>query len=133
MATSITVPEQWNIETAVGRYDDTDFQFTYATEASQSLDVTLRGTASDSGSVTYTLSVSSGRSEDQIVVQTADEDTAMAATEFLLCRLTQAIQQGTLPAVPSETDLEPVVDRTARRFDYSLIGRFFSIFRLPSC
>ena len=132
MAESITVPDRWPIETTIGRYADTDFHFTYAAASSQSLEVMLRGAESSPDSVIYTLSVRSSCSEDQVVFRTTDEDTAMAGTEFLLRRLQQSIQQEQLSEAPTEDELEPVINRTARRFTQSPIGRFLSLLRFPS-
>jgi len=133
MPESITVPDQWNIETAVGRFADTEFLFTYAGSEEETITVELRGAGSSPESVTYTLSVietlSAGGADEHVVFQTTDEDTAMAGTDCLLHRLQQAMQTGDLSSESGEDKLKLVLNHVARRFDRPLLGRFFSLFR----
>jgi len=136
MSESITVPDQWNIETAVGRYADTEFRFTYAGTEDAPITVELRGTGSSPESVTYTLSViesiSGSESDEHVVFQTTDESTAMAGTDRLLHTLQQSMQTGELSRESAEDGLQPVLNHVARRFNRPLLGRVFSLFRSSS-
>lgn len=133
MTKSITVPDQWNIRTAVGRFADTNFQFSYAMTESESLQVALQGSETTDDTVEYTLSVvrvgPEGGRDEYIVLRTNDEDSAMAGTELLLRRLQRTIQRGRISVDSSDNELNTVLNSVSKRFNRPLIDRIFSMFQ----
>jgi len=111
---SISVPDDWQIHTARGRYDETKFEFNFESLASTDLSVRLVGQRSSEYAAIYTITVVMDGEEEQSVAagRCTAEAEAMETTEELLRSLQRSIRvkTRTLDELDAET-LEAIVGR----------------------
>lgn len=116
MATeSISVPTEWTVENAQGRYEQTEFVFEFDREGPSRLRVRLLGRPDSEHRATYDLTVVLADDEEtrEFPVETfSSETTALPATERLLNHLQRAVTRGDLHLDrPDAIEVESVLDR----------------------